>query len=104
MNFLTNAYAQLIETLKPMSASAKVTTALLLAVVVVGVAFLFQSEQFSGDEYLLAGYAFGQEELSVALASFADAQLNDYTVENYKIRVPRNKRYQYVAAMSQARP
>jgi flagellar M-ring protein FliF len=102
MNFLTNAYAQLIETLKPMSASAKVTTALLLAVVVVGVAFLFQSEQFSGDEYLLAGYAFGQEELSVALASFADAQLNDYTVENYKIRVPRNKRYQYVAAMSQA--
>ena len=102
MDFLTNAYTQLIEMFKPMPASAKITTALLLAAVVVGVAFLFQSDQLSGDEYVLAGHVFSQEDLSLALASFADAQLNDYSVENYKIRVPRKKRYQYLAAMSQA--
>lgn len=102
MDFLNKFFEQVQAALKPMSTSAKITTALLLAVVVIGVVFLFQNEQLGGNEYLLGAHVFSQEELAAAVAAFAEAQLNDYSIENYRIRVPRSKRYQYIAAMSQS--
>lgn len=102
MDFLNNAYSQLQAVLKPMSTSSKITTGLLLALVLIGVATLFQYQQLGGDVYLLGGHVFTREEMSAAIAAFADASLNDYHEENFRIRVPRSKRYQYVAAMSQA--
>lgn len=102
MDFLSKAYEQLAETLRPMSLSTKIIAVLLLAAIVVSVVFLFQFNSNSADEYLLGGHVFTVDEERAALAAFTDADLNNYQLDNHRIRVPRSQRYKYIDAMAKA--
>jgi flagellar M-ring protein FliF len=100
MDFVNQAYAQLVELLRSMSAGTRVATALLLVVVVVSVAYLFQYQTAGGDEYLLGGRSFTQSELTAIEAAFSKAGLGKSQITGNQIRIPRGKKELYLAAIA----
>lgn len=93
--------SQLTDVFKSMSPGARVTSGLLFGAIILGAAFLFRMPTGSADDYLLAGRSFSPSELMAAQAAFAQAGLSDYEVDSTKIRVPKSKRAEYVAAMAE---
>lgn len=100
MDFASQAYAQAAELLRSMSAGTRIATALLLAAVVISLAYLFQYQAGGGDEVLLGGRAFTQSELTAIEAAFAKAGLNQSRVMGSQIRIPRGKKELYLAALA----
>ncbi len=102
MDFLNKVYAQLKDLLQSMTPAARMTTGLLLAVVVISLVYLFRTGVPGGDEYLLGARAFSIEELQDMEAAFAKAGLKNYQLEGNRIRVSRGQRQAYMAAMAEA--
>jgi flagellar M-ring protein FliF len=100
MDFITQAYAQLVELLRSMSPGTRLATALLLVVVVVSVAYLFQYNVAGGDEFLLGGRPFSASELTAIEAAFAKAGLGKSQIVGSTIRIPRGKKELYLAALA----
>ena len=84
MDFVSQAYSQLVELIRSMSAGTRVATGLLLALVVVSLVYLFQYQVNGGDELLLAGRTFSQKELTAIEAAFAKAGLGKVKLEIVK--------------------
>lgn len=100
MDFVNQGYAQLVELIRSMSAGTRLATALLLVIVVVSVAYLFQFQAAGGSEYLLGGRGFTQSELTAIEAAFAKAGLGKSQVLGSQIRIPRGHKEQYLAALA----
>lgn len=100
MDFVNQAYGQLVELMRSMSAGTRVATGLLLAVVAVSVAYLFQYDVSGGDEFLLSGRPFTASELTAIEAAFASAGLNRSEVVGSQIRIPRGQKNMYLAALA----
>src|SRR5262245_41936487 len=100
MDFVNQAYSQLIELLRSMSVGTRIATGLLLVLVVVSVTYLFQYQMAGGDEYLLGGRPFTQSELTAIEAAFAKAGLGKSTVAGSQIRIPRGQKELYLAALA----
>src|SRR5688500_12924761 len=100
MDFLNTAYSQLSDLFRSMTLGARITAGLLLTVVVVSLAWLFQHQVAGGDTYLLGGHSFSSGDLVAAQAAFSKAGLNDFEVVGTQIRVPRQQQYAYVAALA----
>src|SRR5688572_14246426 len=100
MDFVNQAYAQLLELLRSMSAGTRIATALLLAVVVISLAYLFQYPLAGGDEYLLGGRPFTPSELTAIEAAFAKAGLGKSQIVGSQIRIPRGQKDAYLAAIA----
>src|SRR5437763_3116229 len=100
MDFVNQAYAQLLELIRSMSAGTRLATALLLVIVVVSLAYLFQYQAGGGTEYLLGGRGFTQSELTAIETSFAKAKLGKSQVIGSQIRIPRGHKDQYLAALA----
>ncbi|MCG8587580.1 MAG: hypothetical protein MI757_22970, partial [Pirellulales bacterium] len=75
---------------------------LLLAVVVVSIAFLFNHQTNSADSYLMAGKVVDAALLPEMEGAFAKAGLSDYELEGNRIKVPRHKRDLYMGALVDA--
>ncbi len=101
MDFLNRYFAQIRELFEGMTPGARITSALLLAVTVASLGYLFTSE-FSpgGDAFLLDNRAFSSDELTPMLGAFAIAGLADAEIVGGRIRVPRGKEMLYVAALA----
>ncbi|MEM1303356.1 MAG: hypothetical protein AAGG46_00580 [Planctomycetota bacterium] len=99
-----DAVNQLIEQTRAFFASmtpgARLTAGLLMAVVVVSVAYLFQQSTAGPDAYLFGAAPLQTSELIAAEAAIAKAGLSDYQIEGNKIRVPSGKKHLYVAAVA----
>jgi len=102
MDFLNRAYLQVADLFRSMTPAARVTAGLLLAAVVVGLAFLFNSRVSGGDAYLLSGHHFSPSEIDAMEAAFGTAGLSDYEIEGSRIRVPRSAKAKYMAALADA--
>jgi flagellar M-ring protein FliF len=100
MDFISQAYAQVVELIRSMSVGTRWATGLLLAAVVISLAYLFQFQATSGDEFLLGGRAFTQSELTAIEAAFAQAGLGQSQIVGGQIRIPRGKKDLYLAAMA----
>src|SRR4051794_34481960 len=100
MDFVNQAYAQLVELLRSMSPGTRLATALLLVIVVVSVAYLFQYNVAGGDEFLLGGRPFSASELTAIEAAFAKAGLGKSQIVGNSIRIPRGKKELYLAALA----
>src|SRR5262245_55544009 len=100
MDFLTKAYAQLLELIRSMSVGTRVATGLLLAMVVVSLAYLFQYRVVGGDEFLLGGRPFSPSELTAIETAFAKAGLGKSQVVGSQIRIPRGQKDAYLAALA----
>ena len=65
MDFLNKSFAQLRELFLSMTPGARLTTGLLLAVVVVSVVYLFRVEVAGSNTYLMGGEPFSADQLSL---------------------------------------
>jgi flagellar M-ring protein FliF len=100
MDFINQAYGQLVELLRSMSVGTRIATGLLLAGVAISVVYLFQYEVGGGDEFLLGGRPFTPSEITAIEASFATAGLNKSEIVGSQIRIPRGQKDVYLAAMA----
>ena len=102
MDFLNRAYLQVADLFRSMTPAARITAGLLLAAVVVGLGFLFNTRVSGGDAYLLSGHHFSPSEIDAMEAAFGTAGLSDYEIEGSRIRVPRSVKAKYLAALADA--
>ena len=99
MDVLNKALAQINDLFKSMTPGARLTAGLLLCVVVVSLAYLFNHQMSGGDSDLLGGQPFTAGEMSSMEAAFGKAGLNGYTVVGNRIRVPAGQKAAYMAAL-----
>jgi flagellar M-ring protein FliF len=102
MDFLNKAFAQVAELFRSMSPAARVTTGLLLVLVVVSGGYLFNHRISGGDSYLLEGQHFSQPELQAMQSAFGQAGLSGYEIDGGRIRVPSGLKAKYMAALADA--
>jgi len=99
MDFLNQAYAQVVELFQSMTVGARITASLLLTVIVVSLAFLFNHQVSGGNHYLLGGQAFSPTDLNRMQAAFGEAGLSGFEVDGGRIRIPRDEQASYLAAL-----
>lgn len=100
MDFFNQAMAQVAELFRSMTPAARITSGLLLAVLVVSLAYLFNHQISGGDSYLLGGQSFTSAEMSAMEAAFGKAGLSDYSVEGSRVKVPAGRKSVYLAALA----
>jgi len=103
MDFLNKAFAQLSDLFRSMTPGARITSALLLAAVVISLVYLFRIQVSSPDEDLMYGMPIAASQLPAMEAAFEKAGLSGYEVRGTHIRVPRGQRAKYMAALADAR-
>jgi flagellar M-ring protein FliF len=101
MDFLHQSFAQLKDLFQSMTPGARITTGLLLVVVVVSVAYLFTHAAAGPDVYLLDATSVSYGELNAMQAALGNANL-PFELEGNRIRIPRGEKYKYMAALSTA--
>jgi flagellar M-ring protein FliF len=102
MDFVNKSVTQATDLLKSMTPATRITTALLLGVVVLSLVFLFRQPADRADDYLFGGHDLSQAEISAMEAAFSGKGLNAWEVTGNRIRVPRSQRNLYIAAARDA--
>lgn len=102
MDFLNKAFAQLSDLFRSMTPAARITTGLLLVVVVVSLGYLVTFQMSGPDVYLFNGAPIPESERPAMLAAFAKKNLNSYVVVGNRIRVPRKQLDAYMNALDEA--
>ncbi len=100
MDFLNTAFAQLNEFFRSMTPAARFTAVLLLAVVVISLAYLVNTQVAGPDAFLLNGQNFSPKEMQKIESALGSAGLGDYEIEGTKIRIPRGQQDAYMAALA----
>lgn len=102
MDFLNQAFAQVRDLFLSMTPAARVTAALLVAVIGVSLGFLVQQQGSGPDEYLFNGEFLAPADADRAEAAIAQAGLNGWRREGNRIRVPRGQMAEYLGAVADA--
>ncbi len=100
MDFMNKAVAQLRELFLSMPMGSRITAALLLAVLVASLGYLFTYQVAGPEMYLLGGEAFSSSQLNAMEAAFAQEGLNSYEIVGGRVRVPHGKQNEYIAALA----
>ena len=100
MDFLNRAQAQVSDLFRSMTPGARITAALLLAVVLISLAYLFTYQVSGSEAYLMGGESFPPSHLGAMEAAFDKAGLSSYEFEGNKIRVPRGQQSRYMGALA----
>lgn len=103
MDFLNKAFAQIVELFRSMTPAARLTSGLLLAVIVVSLGYLFTYQVSGPDQYLMNGEPFPAAQIPAMEAAFAKAGLTSWKVDGNRIRIPRGKKSEYMAALAEAK-
>ncbi len=103
MDFINRAIAQILELFRSMTPGARITTGLLLAVVVVSLGYLFNHQSSTADDILLGGDSVPSSQLPAIEAAFAKAKLSGYEIDGgHRIHVPTAQKAAYMAALADA--
>ena len=102
MDFLNRGLKQIADLFETMTPAARVTTGLLLAVLIVSFVYLFRQNVEGGGEYLFDGSRLSGPEISEMQGVFAEAGLQHGVREGYQIRVPKGEGWKYMAALMAA--
>jgi len=100
MDFVKRLHGQLIELVRAMTPRARVTVGGLILAVLLGLAYLTQQKLAGETTYLLGGQPFSSDELTTVQGALGKAQLNDFTVEGNRLRIPKSKQAAYLAALA----
>ncbi len=100
MDFLNRALTQVKDLFLSMTPGARITAGLLLAVVVISLAYLFHGGLGGGETYLFSGEVFTPSEQQAMEAAFAKAGLSGFEFAGGRVRVPGNQQSAYVAALA----
>jgi flagellar M-ring protein FliF len=99
MDFLNQALAQVSDLLRSMTPGARLTSGLLLAVVVVSLGYLFQYQTGGPDEYLFGGAYLPESQINQIEGAIAQAKLSGHRREGNRILVPAGEKALYLAAV-----
>lgn len=102
MEFLNRAINQLGDLFKTLPPAARIMTGLLAVLVVAALAFLFQHQTTGGNSYLMGGQGVSANEIPAMEAAFGQANLRDYSIEGNRIRVPKGRESEFMAALADA--
>jgi flagellar M-ring protein FliF len=102
MDFLNKAFAQLADLFRSMTPAARITTGLLLLLVVVSLGYLFTYRVSGPDCDLMNGEPIPASYLPKMEAAFAKASLSQYEVRGAHILVPQGQKAAYMAALADA--
>lgn len=102
MDFLNRGMKQVTDLFQTMTPAARLTTGLLLAVLVVSLVYLFRQDVEGGGEYLFGAQTLSDAELAMMEGAFADAGLEKGRRDGNRIRVPKGETSKYLAALSAA--
>jgi flagellar M-ring protein FliF len=103
MDFLNRAYAQIADLFRTMTPGARITAGLLLAVVVVSLAYLFNGQMAGSGSDLLNGMTVSPSQRNLMMSAFGKANLNDAVERNGRIFVPRGQEAKYMGALADAK-
>jgi flagellar M-ring protein FliF len=98
MDFLNKAFAQTTELFRSMTPAGRITTGLLLVIIVVSLVFLFKQQTDKADEYLFGAHVLTQSDIAALETAFAKHGLSGWDSLGNRIRVPRTQRHTYLAA------
>lgn len=101
MDLINKTWEQLKDIFLSLTPGTRVTTVLLLIVIVVSLGYLFTYSGSGSSTYLMNGAYFSPTDLPAMEAAFAAKGLNDYRIEGTRIRVPLGKQDKYVAALAE---
>lgn len=101
MDFLNRAFDQVKDLFASMTPGARITSGLLLVVVVVSLVYLFQNSTAAPEDFLLGGRAFSSAELEAMEGAFAQAGLSNYKIESNRVRIPSGNKAAYIAALAE---
>jgi len=101
MDFINKTWEQLKDVFLSLTPGTRVTTILLLAVILVSLGYLFTYTGSGGSAYLMNGAYFSPNDLPAMEAAFAAKGLNDYRIEGTRIRIPQEKQDKYMAALAE---
>jgi flagellar M-ring protein FliF len=101
MEFLNNAFAQVADLFRSMTPGARLLSALMLAVVVVSLGWLFTFEGTTPELDLMNGVPVNPSYIPPMQEAFADAGLNSYEIQGGHIKIPRGQRDLYMAALAE---
>lgn len=93
---------QLRDLFLSMTPAARITSALLLAVIVVSLGYLFQQHQAGGNDFLFSGQFLEPSDADRVEAAIAQAGLSGYKREGGRISVPSGQKAEYLAAVANA--
>jgi flagellar M-ring protein FliF len=102
MDFVNQLIAQMSALFRSMTPGARITAALLLAVVVVSLGYLFRQGTAGPDAYLFGGEPLSDGQLTRVEAAIAQAKLQLYPREGNRLRVPAGQQAAYLAAVADA--
>ena len=102
MDFLNKAFAQLSDLFRSMTPAARITTGLLLAVVVISLGYLFTHRVSGPNCDLMNGEPIPASYLPKMEAAFAKAGLSQYEIRGAHISVPKGQKAAYQAALADA--
>ncbi len=100
MDWAKKLWDQLREVFGPMPPGMRLTTALLLAVLVVSLGMLVFYRPSGPRIYLLGGESFSSAELTAMEAAFAQEGLRGYEIVGGRVRVPSGRQNDYIAALA----
>jgi flagellar M-ring protein FliF len=103
MDFLNKSFAQLSDLLRSMTVGARITSGLLLAVVVISLTYLLYYRGSGPEVDLMNGVPVPPGQLDAMVAAFGKANLKDFEARGSQIRVPRGQQAKYMAALADAK-
>ncbi len=102
MDFLNQAIKQTRDLFDSMTPAARVTSVLLLGVIVVSLGYLLQHQSASPDDYLFEGEFLAPRDADNVEAAITQAKLNNYVREGGRFKVPRAQKADYMGAVADA--
>ena len=101
MDFLNRSLVQLRDLFLSMTPGARITSALLLGVIVVSLAYLFKYHAAGHEAYLMDGQFFRSGDIAQVEAALGKALLT-YERDGSRLRIPRGQHHVYMAALADA--
>ncbi len=102
MAFFNHSFAQIRDLFASMTPAARITSALLLGVIVVSLGYLFQGYAGASEELLFNGEVLQPREADYVEAAIAEAGLTVMPRQAGRIVVPRGQKTAYLAAIADA--
>ncbi len=103
MDIFNRAYSQLYDLFRSMTPGARLTSGLLLIVVLLSAGYLFTHQNVAPEIDLMHGVPVAVGQLPTMEAAFAKANLKGYEVRGSSIYVPRGQEQIFMAALADAR-
>ncbi len=102
MNFFRQSTDQARQVFLSMPMQSRVIAMMLVAVIAIGLAFLVRGSDTKSTEYLFGGRSMGEQEMDSIEVALSAAGLNDWEREGRRIRVPKDVKSTYLAALGDA--